>query len=80
MESSLVDPDFILNNTFRDIITVIIPMTFISGCLVFVMLAATTVRGMVLFAIFYGFFSGACKSFQVLPSSLPLNQNFKLYL
>ncbi|KAJ4469976.1 major facilitator superfamily domain-containing protein [Lentinula edodes] len=37
---------------------VIIPVTFISGCMVFAFLGATSVGGMLAFAIIYGFFSG----------------------
>ena len=47
---------------------VIIPMTTIAGLLMFAMFGATTVGGMLAFAILYGFFSGCCTS----PVSLPL--------
>ncbi|KAL0959327.1 hypothetical protein HGRIS_014588 [Hohenbuehelia grisea] len=40
-------------------INVAIPMTTISGALIFAMFGATSVAGMFCFAIFYGFFSGA---------------------
>ena len=46
---------------------VIIPMTTIAGLLMFAMFGATTVGGMLAFAILYGFFSGCCTS----PASLP---------
>ena len=39
----------------------LVPSTFLSGVLVFIMLAAHTVAGVTLFGIFYGFFSGVCK-------------------
>ncbi|KAF7799230.1 hypothetical protein EIP86_010462 [Pleurotus ostreatoroseus] len=44
------------------VFNVIIPMTFISGILIFAMLGATSSAGMVVFGILYGFFSGGCKS------------------
>lgn len=37
-----------------------IPVTAISGCLIFAMFGATNEIGLVLFAIVYGFFSGGC--------------------
>ena len=40
---------------------VVIPMTTITGGLVFAMLGATTPTSMFVFAAIYGFFSGACE-------------------
>lgn len=40
---------------------VMIPCTIVSGGLMYLMFAATTVAGTVVFAILYGFFSGGCE-------------------
>ena len=39
---------------------VLIPMTAVSGCLIFAMFGATSPGALVAFAILYGFFSGGC--------------------
>lgn len=39
----------------------VVPSTLLSGILIFVMLAAHNTAGVVLFGIFFGFFSGVCK-------------------
>ena len=41
---------------------VLIPMTAVSGCLIFAMFGATSPGALVAFAILYGFFSGGCTS------------------
>lgn len=41
--------------------TVTTPVTFVCGSLMFAMFGLKSVGGVVLFSLFYGFFSGACK-------------------
>jgi hypothetical protein len=40
---------------------VVVPFTFIAGGLVWAMYGATDIAGVIVFGIFYGFFSGGCK-------------------
>lgn len=48
------------DNIFNLHILVMIPSAIITACLIFAMLRATDVSGVVLFGIFYGIFSGSC--------------------
>ncbi|GJJ15307.1 hypothetical protein Clacol_009583 [Clathrus columnatus] len=54
--------DYTFPNTYELISIVMACVVLISGGLLFSMLAATTVGGLVTFTILYGFFSGACLS------------------
>ena len=47
--------------SFTYILLVGIPMTVIAGGLMFMMLSATSDHLLIVFAVFYGFFSGACE-------------------
>ena len=42
--------------------TVAIPMTIISGALIFAMFGASSTEGLLAFAVVYGIFAGGCKS------------------
>ncbi|KAJ6544706.1 MFS general substrate transporter [Mycena sp. CBHHK59/15] len=53
---------------------VIIPMTFISGCLAFALLGARSNGGLLVFAILYGFFSGGFVSVSA-PASASFSRN-----
>ncbi|KAJ3782744.1 MFS general substrate transporter [Lentinula aff. detonsa] len=55
-------------------LNVIIPITLISGCLVFAFLGATNVGGMLAFAILYGFFSGGFVSLSA-PTAASFSQD-----
>ncbi|KAJ7848393.1 hypothetical protein B0H13DRAFT_2361891 [Mycena leptocephala] len=50
--------------------TVIIPVTFISGCLAFAFLGAHSDGGLIVFALLYGFFSGGLVSLSAPASAL----------
>lgn len=39
---------------------VAVPVSFITGALIFVMFGATSTGAVIIFAILYGFFSGSC--------------------